>query len=203
MHLHAARLAAPALRWDGLEGELRIARLRAVGAVALAVCFLAGYIKPEWTGLRVYPPAAALLFTLWSGAALAFWAALRRGWYRPWLWLAVPLADALVLAGIFALIWRYLDFWGGSIPRGTVVTTAMLCVPLALSGVLRPTRRGAILSAGLALMVFGFVASVARLHAIYIAAALATLALASGLAMEIASAARQVPRQAGTPRHDA
>lgn len=187
-HLHAPGLAPHAPRWNALHGELRIARLRVAGAVALSVCFLAGHVNSDWIGLRDYPPAAALLFALWSGAALALWAALHSGWYRPWLWVVAPLADSLVLAGIFALVWRYLDFWGGSIPRGAIVTTAMLCVLVALSGGLRPSRRGAVLPAGLALAVFAFVASAAQLHPVYLGATLVTLALAGMLSVEIAHA---------------
>ena len=173
---------------EARDRELRIARLRAAGAAAFAVCFFAGYANPQWAGLRDYPPAAMILFALWSVAALVLWKALGHGWYRPWLWVAAPLADALALAGIFALLWRFLDFWGASIPRGAVVTTSLLCVLLALSGALRLTRRGAVLPAGLALVVFAFVAGAARLNLAYVGVALVTLALTAGLALEITGA---------------
>lgn len=172
-----------------LDREFRVARLRAVGAAMLAVCLFAGFLFPRWAGLRNLPATAALLLVLWSAAALGLWAALRSGWYRGCIWFAAPAVDALALAGTFALLWRFLDYWGGSMPRGTVVAAGMLCVPLAMSGGFRPTRRAALLPLALAVLVFAFVARAAELEPLYIAVSLAALALASGLATELAVAA--------------
>ena len=91
---------------EARRNELKLAYLRPIWVGAFAALYLVIHLRPGLAGLTNYPRADSLRLAACALAAAGLLAALRRGWYEPWLRWVVPLADALVIWGTFALVLR-------------------------------------------------------------------------------------------------
>jgi signal transduction histidine kinase len=177
---------------EGRRNELTIAYLRGATAIAFTVLYLAAYLWPGAAGFETFAPTAALVAGVWSVAGLLLVVALRKGWYRPSMRHALPLADGLVVLVIFAAV------TGGSRhPTDPVATVALvnlaaLCVFLAFSGALRLTPSAAELTTVIALAIFLLAAARARLQPIHLALVATTLVVAGLLARTVTAIVRRV-----------
>ena len=165
---------------EARAGELRLAYLRAVVVAPYLVITVWALLRRGGDVPAAPLLPAIILGAAWLTGALMLVAALRRGWYGPWLSHATPLVDgAMILAG-FGLWWR-LDEPLWRIPAGEVLGYVIaLCAFLCLSGALRLSRWAARAGTVLGVTVFLAAALTAGLD-LLLAVAIAVTLLATGL----------------------
>jgi len=134
------------------RNELVIAHLRALCLVVFFVVDLSTWLAPGKLGF-----AASLRLPLMSGVAgvVAVYLVLRlrRGWYQPWLRLAMPLLDA---AFIGAALLNAKSTLGLEVFRstGSLTTVALLAALLAVSGAFRLSRLSVAVTTTLAVGIY-------------------------------------------------
>ena len=154
---------------EAWRNELALAYLRVVTAVAFTALYLAAHLWPASAGFESDPLYAGLFSGLWSVATVGVLLALRGGWYRPWLRLALPAADALVIVVVVLLLNRGVAFIAERTSSAIMLNVTALCVFLAFSGALRLTRSASELTTALAVVVFLFTAAISRLDLLHVA----------------------------------
>lgn len=177
-----------ALRVEARKNELLLAYFRCalVGTVILASAV--SYLRPEWLGTSIAPWwPAGLVLALWFIASVGFTVLLARGWYRPVLKRAVPMADAVGVTLGFLLMDLNFTRHGTTAPPGPYVAAGVACAFLAFSGAVRLSRSGARLATLLAL---------AAWLAIWIIGSIPPMAgvLTAGLVLAIGSLATRITR---------
>ena len=175
----AASIDALLLR-EAWHNELALAYLRVVTAVAFTALYLAAHLWPSSAGFASDPLNAGLFSGLWSVATIGLLFALRRGWYRPWLRLALPAADAMVIVVVVVLLNRGVDFIAERTSAAIMLNVTALCVFLAFSGALRLTRSASQLTTTLAITVFLFTAAISRLDLLHVAF-IGTIVIVAGM----------------------
>jgi signal transduction histidine kinase len=165
---------------EAWRNELTLAHLRAATAVAFTTLYLVAHFWPTAAGFASDPLYAGLFSAFWSAATLGLLLALRRGWYRPWLRLMLPAADALVILVVVLLLNRGVGFVAERTSAAIMLNVTALCVFLAFSGALRLTRSAAQLTTTLAIAVFFFTAYVSRLDLLHVAF-IGTIVLVAGM----------------------
>ena len=182
-HASQADLAASIDRTlirEAWRNELTLAYLRAVTAVAFTGLYLVAHFWPATASFTRDPFAASLFTAAWSAVTIGLVAALRRGWYTPWLRQVVPAADALAIVIVVVLLNGGVGFVAERASPAILLNVTALCVFLAFSGALRLTRAAAQLTTGLAVAVFFFTAIVARLDFVHVGF-VGTIVLVAGL----------------------
>ena len=148
------------LHEEARRNETRIADVRAFVLALTATLDYVVYRYPQATlGLPSFSPFNAAHAAGWFGVAAILAFALRRGLYRPWLRIALPAMDALLIFVLFATTWstqRTVE----SMVSGAVVNVAAVCALFAATGGLRLTRTAALVTTALALADFGAIALV-------------------------------------------
>ena len=182
-----------ALDTEARRNELYLAYVRVVSVLAYAVTALLVNLRPETTGGSARGAVVgALLAGAWSVMSAVLLAALHRGWYRRWLRIAIPVADALVIGAAFFLIWRGLDYRGDALEPGAVSVLTALCVFLGFSGALRLSPSAVRLSAALAVALYLWIAVAADVGAVQIALVAGMLLATGALGSRVANLVRRV-----------
>ena len=176
------------LRREAWRNEIRLATLRAAGAVAFTALGLASWVSPSLVGLARYPLTEFLWLAGWALASVGLLVALRGEWYSSHLLWAVPLVDAVVL-WVAANRFRYAPTYGGDVldHPGVLGIFAVLAALLAISGAFRLTRRSAWLSTALALAAFAAAAVAAGVHAAHTLAILVVLFIIGSIGADVAN----------------
>ena len=185
-----------ALDAEARRNELYLAYVRVLSVLAYAAVSLAVALHPAAAGgtaptLRG-SAAGAILAGIWSVVAALLLAALHRGWYRRWLRLAIPVADAVVIGVGFLLLRRSLGEGREGLAAGAVSVLTALCVFLGFSGALRLSASSIRLSTVLAVALFIWVAVEAQVDPVQ-AALVVTMLVATGvLGSGVANLVRRV-----------
>jgi signal transduction histidine kinase len=175
-----------ALRDESCRNERTVAYLRLAATIALPLLFaLAGGMDT----LRS-PGPRLLTVLLWLGASVAVTIALRRGWYKPWIRRALPLADALMIMLAGTALTRDPP-WAGDQTAGFAALSG-LGVLLAISGALRLTRSSVYYSTVLAVVAIGVVSAWLGTPLPVAAIAIVPVLLAGVLALAVTQLARRL-----------
>ena len=157
-----------ALLREGWRNELALGYLRAVTGIAFTALYLVAHFWPATASFANDPLPASVATAIWSGTTIALVLALRRGWYRPWLRQAIPIADALAIVVVVLLLGGDAGFGTERASPAILLNVSVLCVFLAFSGALRLTRAAAQLTTALAVAVFIIVAALSRLDIVHV-----------------------------------
>lgn len=161
---------------EARRNELKLAYVRAVIVTISAALDGLIYCFPQQTmGVASMPIANVLISGGWGVVAVALAAALRAGWYRLWMRMAVPLLDGVLVCVVFVNLWRSL---ATSEPR-ILVNMSAICSLLAVSGGIRLTQNAAVMTTALAICDFVIAAILFDLSPALIALAGSSI-LASG-----------------------
>ena len=134
------------LTTEAARNERTIAGVRATFLIILTVLNSVGLLLGELGSPLLLSSESTVFLAVAAAAALLFYWKLRAGWYRPALRRIVPLGDAAIIVGAFAVyVWA-----GPGIAVGMVASSATACVFLAFSGALRLSRSAARLATVLA-----------------------------------------------------
>lgn len=146
------------LHQEARRNETVIAQVRAT--VLVLVTLLNTLVWLQLGGFRLpyaFSGLNALVSALWLVTACAVLAVLRRGWYRAWLRLAMPLLDGVILLTLFACVVLTTDAAEQLAPA--LMNVGIACAVLAASGALRLQAGAVWLSTAMAILVFAVVSA--------------------------------------------
>jgi signal transduction histidine kinase len=190
----AAENLAPVIEKSLLEearrAELHLAYLR-VAAAAVFTIFLLGSLFLTTGSSAAYRSTSELAAALgWMAYAAGVLGLLRRGWYKPWLRRAIPIADASLL--LVALGVTRIGGYSYSSANDSATTFAVLCVLLAFTGAFRLTRSAVQLTGVLAGAALVAAAAAGWLAPVAAGGSLVAVGLAGILALAVTDMVRRV-----------
>jgi class 3 adenylate cyclase len=143
--------------------ELKLAYVRAVILVMSGFLDFVCYLYPRETmGVESMPMTVPAFSLGWATVSVALAAALRAGWYRPWMRLVLPIMDSVLVSVVFVNLWTVMAH---AEPKyaGILINMSAICSLLAVSGGIRLARSAAITTTLLALANFILVATLFNL----------------------------------------
>jgi class 3 adenylate cyclase len=147
------------------RNELRIAWVRVVALVLTSALNTLSWARPRETlDVASFSPLNPGMAGVWALVAAGVAALLQRGWYRPWLRIALPVMDGVLVFSLFGALFGTIGPGSELAVRGALVNIGATCTLLALTGSLRLTPIASWLTTGLAIVDFAAVGSLGGLR---------------------------------------
>jgi len=181
-HADIAASVDRTLKDEARRSELMLAGVRtvAIGPVVFLNTFL--YFYPKQAG---FERGNSWLITMplgWVVASAVLTWALRRGYYRDWMRVVIPLVDAALILATNANSFRLALEGDAAGQRGELVVWSISCALLAASGGLRLSRGAALFTTALAFLDYALMA-LTTTHAAWSIYGFAMLASVGALSM--------------------
>ncbi len=181
------------LKDEARRSELMLAGVRTVALVPVVFLNTFLYFFPAHAG---FEQGNSWLITLplgWVLASAALTFALRRGYYRDWMRVVIPIVDAALILATNANSFRLALLGDAEAQRGELVVWSISAALLAASGGLRLSRGAAIFTTALAFLDYGLMAFYAT-HAAWSVYGFAMLASVGALSMWMVGIVRRAIR---------
>jgi class 3 adenylate cyclase len=153
-HADIAASVDRTLRDEARRSELMLASVRAIALGPVFVLNTVMYFFPPLGGFSHVNLVLPFLALGWFLASLALYFALKRGFYRDWMRVVVPITDALLIWATNFNAWWLARDGDADVRRGVLVVWSISAALLAASGGLRLTRNSALFTTVLAFITY-------------------------------------------------
>jgi class 3 adenylate cyclase len=192
-HADIAASVDRTLKDEARRSELMLAGVRTVALVPVVFLNTFLYFFPAQAGFAHGNLWLITLPTAWVLASAGFTLALRRGFYRDWMRIVIPLVDAALILATNANSFRLSLDGDAAGQRGELVVWSISAALLAASGGLRLTRKAALFTTGLAFLDYLLMA-LTTTHAAWSIYGFAMLASVGALSMWMVGIVRRAIR---------